>query len=85
MKKVDIYTGPLCAFCDFAKPLLKRKNIPFNEIYLKDNPEKMEEMLKRSNGAKSVPQIFIGDYYVGGNNQLQALEREGKLNSLLED
>ena len=85
MKKVDIYTGPLCAFCDFAKALLKRKNIPFNEIYLKDNPKKMEEMLKRSNGAKSVPQIFIGDYYVGGNNQLQALEREGKLNSLLED
>ena len=85
MKKVDIYTGPLCAFCDFAKALLKRKNIPFNEIYLKDNPEKMEEMLKRSNGARSVPQIFIGDYHVGGNNQLQALEREGKLNSLLED
>ena len=85
MKKVDIYTGPLCAFCDFAKALLKRKNIPFNEIYLKDNPEKMEEMLARSNGARSVPQIFIGDYHVGGNNQLQALEREGKLNSLLED
>ena len=85
MKKVDIYTRPLCAFCDFAKALLKRKNIPFNEIYLKDNPKKMEEMLKRSNGAKSVPQIFIGDYYVGGNHQLQALEREGKLDSLLKD
>ena len=85
MKKVDIYTGPLCAFCDFAKALLKRKNIPFNEIYLGSDPKKMEEMLTRSNGAKTVPQIFIGDYYVGGNHQLQALEREGKLDSLLKD
>ena len=85
MKKVDIYTGPLCAFCDFAKALLKRKNIPFNEIYLGDNPEKMEEMLTRSNGAKTVPQIFIGDYHVGGNKQLHTLEREGKLDSFLKD
>ena len=42
-------------------------------------------MLARSNGAKTVPQIFIGDYYVGGNHQLQALEREGKLDGLLKD
>ena len=85
MKKVIIYTGQLCTHCEWTKDLLKRKNIQFTEYNIGKDPKKMEEMLKRSNGAKSVPQIFIGDYYVGGNNQLQALEREGNLNSLLDD
>jgi glutaredoxin 3 len=66
-----------------AKSLLKSKNVSFDEINLGDDPSKMDEMLKKSGGRRTVPQIFIGDTHVGGNDDLQALEREGKLNKLL--
>ena len=83
MKKVIIYTGDLCIHCDWAKELLNRKNIQFTEYNIAQDATKREEMLKKSNGAKTVPQIFIGERYVGGNSELQALDREDKLNSLL--
>ena len=83
MKKVEIYTGPLCAFCDFAKALLDRKGISYKEIFIGDDTNKMEEMIKKSNGMRTVPQIFIDGEHVGGNDKLQALERDGKLNSIL--
>ena len=83
MKKVVIYTGDLCVHCDWAKELLNRKNIEFTEHNIAKDVTKREEMFKKSNGAKTIPQIFIGEHYIGGNNELQTLEREGKLNSLL--
>ena len=83
MKKVVIYTGDLCIHCDWAIDLLNRKNIEFTEYNIAKDITKREEMLKKSNGARTVPQIFIGDHDVGGNRELQALERDGKLNSLL--
>ena len=83
MKKVVIYTGDLCIHCGWAIDLLNRKNIEFTEYNIAQDAAKREEMLKKSNGAKTVPQIFIGEHYVGGNAELQALDREGKLNSLL--
>ena len=83
MKKVVIYTGQRCAHCDWAKALLKRKNIGFTEYNIAIDVTKREEMLKKSNGARTVPQIFIGEHHVGGNVELQKLEREGKLNSLI--
>ena len=83
MKKVIIYTGDLCMHCDWAIDLLNRKNIKFTEYNIAKDLEKREEMLKKSNGAKTVPQIFIGDHHVGGNVELQKLEKEGKLNSLI--
>ena len=83
MKKVVIYTGDLCIHCNWAIDLLNRKNIEFTEYNIAQNATKREEMLKKSNGAKTVPQIFIGEHYVGGNAELQALDREGKLISLL--
>ena len=83
MKKVEIYTGPLCAFCDFAKALLDRKGISYKEIFIGDDINKMEEMIKKSNGMRTVPQIFIDGQHIGGNDKLQALERDGKLNSIL--
>jgi len=85
MKKVVIYTGDLCVHCDWAIDLLNRKNIKFTEYNVAKDSSKREEMLKKSNGARTVPQIFIGENHVGGNVELQALEREGKLNSLLGD
>jgi len=83
MKNVEIYTGPLCAFCDRAKALLNKKRVSFKEINLASDPNKMDEMIKKTNGAKTVPQIFIGEHHVGGNAELQILEKNGKLNSLL--
>jgi len=83
MKKVIIYTGDLCIHCDWAIELLNRKNIKFTEYNIAKDAVKREEMFKKSSGAKTVPQIFIGEYHVGGNVELQTLEKEGKLNSLL--
>ena len=83
MKKVVIYTGDLCIHCDWAIELLNRKKIKFTEYNVAQDMTKRNEMLKRSNGAKTVPQIFIDEHHVGGNIELQALEKDGKLNSLL--
>ena len=83
MKKVVIYTGDLCVHCNWAIDLLKRKNIQFTEYNIAKDEAKREEMFKKSNGAKTIPQIFIGEHHVGGNDELQALESEGKLDSLL--
>jgi glutaredoxin 3 len=83
MKKVVIYTGDLCIHCNWAIELLNRKNIEFTEYNIAKDTTKREEMFKKSNGAKTVPQIFVGDHHVGGNIELQALERKGELNSLL--
>ena len=83
MKKVIIYTGDLCIHCEWAVELLNRRNIKFTEYNIAQDAARREEMLKKSNGAKTVPQIFIGEHYVGGNSELQALDREDKLNSLL--
>jgi len=83
MKKVIIYTGDLCVHCDWAIELLNKKNIKFTEYNIAKDEIKREEMFKKSNGAKTIPQIFIGEHHVGGNSELQVLEQEGKLNSLL--
>ena len=83
MKNVEIYTGHLCAFCDFAKALLDRKGISYKEIFIGDDTNKMEEMIKKSNGMRTVPQIFVDGQHIGGNDKLHTLERDGKLNSIL--
>ena len=71
MKKVVIYTGQQCAHCNWAKELFDRKNIEFTEYNIAMDPAKREEMLKKSNGARTIPQIFIGDKHVGGSRLLQ--------------
>ena len=83
MKKIVIYTGDLCVHCDWAIELLNRKKIKFTEYNVAKDTAKRNEMLKRANGAKTVPQIFIDEHHIGGNIELQALEKDGKLNSLL--
>ena len=74
-----IYTSSLCGFCYKAKNLLKRKNILFEEINVDFDNEKREEMINRSNGKKSVPQIFFGDNHIGGYDELYKLEKENRL------
>ena len=83
MKKVVIYTGPACNFCSAAKNLLNKKKINYEEIDIGYDDKKREEMQKKSNGAKTIPQIFIGEEHVGGYVELKALEKDGKLDSLL--
>ena len=83
MKKVVIYTGKLCPHCVWAMDLLNRKKIKFTEYNISANSEKREEMLRKSNGMKTVPQIFIGEKHVGGYVELKALENKGELDNLL--
>ncbi|MGR3615490.1 MAG: glutaredoxin 3 [Paracoccaceae bacterium] len=83
MKSVEIYTSPLCGFCHAAKRLLSQKGVEFAEINVLANPSRKPEMIQRANGGRTVPQIFVGDTHIGGCDELYALEREGKLDSLL--
>ena len=83
MKNIEIYTGPLCAFCDRAIALLNKKGVSFKKIDLASDPNRMEDMIKKTNGMRTVPQIFIDGQHIGGSDKLQDLENEGKLNSLL--
>lgn len=81
--KVVVYSTLLCPFCHRAKALLREKGVSFVEIDVGMDAEKRAEMTKRAHGRCTVPQIFVGDAHVGGCDDLQALEREGKLDSLL--
>ena len=83
MKNVTVYMGPRCAFCDAAKRLLTRNNITYKEINIALEEGKMDEMLKKSNGKRTIPQIFFDNYHVGGFEELRALEKENKLLNLL--
>lgn len=83
MKPIEIYTSPLCGFCHSAKRLLKEKGAKFSEVNVLAQPGRKAEMIKRANGGRTVPQIFIGDKHVGGCDDLYALERAGKLDKLL--
>ena len=83
MKKVIIYSGETCPHCSAAKALLKSKNAEYEEIDIWKDPAKAKEMLQKTNGARTIPQIFIGDHHVGGNDQLQEASRNGELDKLL--
>ena len=83
MKNVTVYMGPMCGYCDAAKRLLTKKNIPYKEINIALEEGKMAEMIKKSNGKRTIPQIFIEDYHVGGYVELRALENKGELDNLI--
>jgi glutaredoxin 3 len=81
--KIDIYTKWGCGYCYRAKALLDGKGAAYEEIDITLGGPKREEMLARAPTAMTVPQIFIGDIHVGGSDDLQALDRTGKLDMLL--
>ena len=83
MKKVTMYSGDPCPYCAAAKALLKTKNVEIEEFDIWQDPAKAKEMLQRTNGARTIPQIFIGDHYIGGNDKLQEANRNGELDTLL--
>ncbi|WP_394151691.1 glutaredoxin 3 [Loktanella salsilacus] len=83
MQNVEIYTKSTCGYCHAAKRLLTSKGVSFSEVSLSQNPDKKAEMIQRSNGGRTVPQIFIGTTHVGGCDDLFALESAGKLDAML--
>ena len=83
MKNIIMYTGPMCNFCDAAKRLFLRNNIKYEEIDITSKDGLRDEMIKKSNGKRTMPQIFFDDQHVGGYVELRALEKENKLKDLL--
>ena len=82
-KKIIIYTKSYCPYCVKAKQLLKNKNTNFTEIDITNNESLIEEMLLKSSGRNTVPQIFIDDFHVGGCDDLYALNDKGELDKIL--
>ena len=83
MKNITIYTGPLCNYCDAAKRLLARNNAPYKEINIAETNGAMDEMIRKANGKRTIPQIFFDDKHIGGYDEVRALEKENKLQDLL--
>ncbi len=83
MAEVTIYSTQVCPYCIKAKQLLSSKGVDYKEIDISRDPALVEEAQTRSGGRRTVPQIFIGDYHVGGCDDLFALDAAGKLDALL--
>ncbi|MCT7377478.1 glutaredoxin 3 [Chelativorans salis] len=84
MANVTIYTRMGCGYCSAAKRLLERKGVGYTEQDASFSLELRQEMMRRAHGRSTFPQIFVGDIHVGGADELHALERDGKLDPLLE-
>ncbi|RLJ52069.1 glutaredoxin 3 [Litoreibacter meonggei] len=83
MAQIEIYTSSLCGYCHAAKRLLTQKGASFEETDVGRDAAKKAAMIQRANGGRTVPQIFIDDIHIGGYDDLNALERAGKLDALL--
>jgi glutaredoxin 3 len=82
MSQIVVYSSDWCPYCSRAKALLVKKGVAFEEIRVDGQPQLRADMARKA-GRTSVPQIWIGDYHVGGCDDLYALERSGKLDPLL--
>ena len=83
MADVVIYTKPGCPYCTAAKALLDKKGVDFTEIVASNDPEKKQEMIQKSGGRMTFPQVFIGEKHIGGSDDLHALDARGGLDPLL--
>ena len=83
MAKVEIYTKATCFFCHRAKALLEQKGIAFEEYKIDAQPSLRPEMISRSDGSYTVPQIFINDNHIGGCDDIFALHAQDELDQLL--
>jgi len=81
---VVIYTKPGCGYCHAARDLLDRKGVAYEDIVASHDPAKKQEMIQRSGGRMTFPQIFIDGKHIGGSDDLHALDRKGELDALLE-
>ena len=85
MKKIIIYSSNNCGYCELAKNLLDSLSYQYQEINVQKIPNKRDEMLRKSNGRRTVPQIFISDVHVGGYDELNKLHLKGKLTELINE
>ena len=83
MKNITMYSGPSCSFCEAAKRLLLRNNLKFEEIDISTKDGLRDEMIKKANGKRTIPQIFFDNFHVGGYVELRELEKKGELLKLL--
>lgn len=83
MVTVDIYTRDYCGYCARAKRLLEAKGVAYVEHNASLDPSKRDEMIVRSGGRRTFPQIFVGGLHVGGSDELHAFDRAGKLDEAL--
>lgn len=82
MSSVTIYTSFYCTYCSRAKSLLERKQVDYEEIRLDEDPEKRDELVESLNW-RTVPMIFVGEQFIGGYDDLAALDRSGELDRML--
>ena len=83
MKNITVYSGPMCNFCDAAKRLLSRNNLNYKEIDISTKEGLRDEMTKKANGRRTIPQIFFEDKHIGGYQELRELEKNGSLLDLV--
>ncbi len=83
MKNITVYSGPMCGYCDAAKRLLLRNNLNYNEIDISTKDGLRDEMTKKANGRRTIPQIFFDDKHIGGYQELRELEKNGSLLDLV--
>ena len=83
MKIITMYTGPMCNFCEAAKRLFSRNNLKYREIDISLKDGLRDEMIKKANGKRTIPQIFFDDLHVGGYQELRELEKKGELLNLV--
>lgn len=84
MNRVEIYTTAICPYCVSAKNFLQHRGLDYEEIRVDLDPLKREEMLSRSLGRRTVPQIFVNGVHVGGYDDLVVADRAGRLRELVE-
>ena len=83
MKNIIMYTGPMCNFCEAAKRLFSRNNLKYREIDISLKDGLRDEMIKKANGKRTIPQIFFDDLHVGGYQELRELEKKSELLNLV--
>ena len=83
MKTITMYTGPMCNFCEAAKRLFSRNNLKYQEIDISMKDGLRDEMIKKANGKRTIPEIFFDDLHVGGYQELRELEKKGELLNLV--
>jgi glutaredoxin 3 len=84
MPEVTVYTGSFCGSCLQATALLERRGIPYAEVSVEDHPGLREELLARS-GRRTLPQVYVGSQYVGGADELRALDASGELTKMIQE
>jgi glutaredoxin 3 len=83
MPEVTVYTTGFCGYCTQVMALLERRGIPFTEVNVEDHPGLPAQLLARS-GRRTLPQVYVGERYIGGAAELAALDRSGELDGIIQ-